>query len=67
MNNRLLKAIENDNLYDYVDDYNQELSREDMRTLVKELSYAVYSLRDSNITKKVNEIMIENLKEREGL
>lgn len=67
MNNRLLKAIENDNLYDYVDDYNQELSREDMRTLVKELSYAVYSLRDRDITKKVNEIMIENLKEREGL
>ena len=67
MNKELLNEIKNDNLYDYISKIGYKLTKEELITLIKELSYAVYVLHDRDITKKVNNTMIENLIEREGL
>lgn len=67
MEKELLKEIENDNLYDYISNKGHALTKEDLITLIKELSYAIYLLHDRDITKKVNNTMIENLIDREVL
>lgn len=61
----LLKEIKNDNLYDYVSKKGYMLTKEDLIIIIKELSYAVYVLHDRDISNKVNNTMIENLKDRE--
>lgn len=65
MTKELLKEIKNDNLYDYISNKGYTLTKEELITIIKELSYSIYELNDRNITKKVNNTMIKNLIERE--
>lgn len=61
----IIKGIEEKGVFDFVANNYWILSKEDLRDIVKELSYAVYDKLGNEVNKEIEQATIQNLKELE--
>lgn len=61
----IIKGIEKEGIFDFVANNYWKLSKEDLRDIAKELSYAVYDKLGNEVNKEIEQATIENLKELE--
>lgn len=65
MNEDLKNALREGTLYDFVSNEGYRLDRDDLITLIKELSFATYELEGESFERQVQLRALENIEENE--